>query len=151
MHEILAELMVVDIWQVIDVINCSELEHFSSTVKVNSRHVDFGAGENSLLTVLGTMGDFGVLVTEDEDAIDVIMHLMYGNLTDCMPIYSLHFIKEMYLCGVLTGSAVTSVCQSLTDDVDDRLTNMGVEKMERKIRSASELLNLVGANSDSSA
>ena len=115
-------------------------EALPEDVTVGTRLLRFDRGERSLVHVLDR--DDAVVVTSDEDAIDLIRQLVEDGVVGTYPIPSLSLIRSMYDCGALVSTEVELVCGQVTEGVD-LLPGMSADKINRKIRQAEELLNYV--------
>jgi hypothetical protein len=124
----------------IDVMDDGGYEALPEDVMVGARLLRFDRGERSLVHVLDR--DDAVVVTSDEDAIDLIRQLVEDGVVGTYPIPSLSLIRSMYDCGALVSTEVELVCGQVTEGVD-LLPGMSADKINRKIRQAEELLNHV--------
>jgi hypothetical protein len=124
----------------IDVLDDDGHEALPKDVMVGARLLRFDRGERSLVHVLDR--DDAVVVTSDEDAIDLIRQLVEDGVVGTYPIPSLSLIRSMYDCGALVSTEVELVCGQATEGVD-LLPGMSADKINRKIRQAEELLNHV--------
>lgn len=124
----------------IDVMDDDGYEALPEDVMVGGRLLRFDCGERSLVYVLDR--DDAVVVTSDEDAIDLIKQLVEDGVVDTYPIPSLSLIRSMYDCGALVSTEVELLCGQVMENVD-LLPGMALDKINRKIRQAKELLNHV--------
>jgi hypothetical protein len=116
-------------------------------ITFRGNEVAFDPGERSLVSVLQGIAGLSVFVAEDEDALDIANELMLSGATESMPVYTVKFVREMFLCGVLTEAIVIAICETIQANVVE-LYDMSEHKRTRKLTSTHELLNLVGAHGD---
>lgn len=129
-----------DLSSYIEVMDDGGYEALPEDVTVGTRLLRFDRGERSLVHVLDR--DDAVVVTSDEDAIDLIRQLVEDGVVGTYPIPSLSLIRSMYDCGALVSTEVELVCGQVMEGVD-LLPGMSADKINRKIRQAEELLNYV--------
>jgi hypothetical protein len=129
-----------DLSSYIEVMDDDGYEALPENVMVGTRLLRFDRGERSLVHVLNR--DDAVVVTSDEDAIDLIKQLVEDGVVGTYPIPSLSLIRSMYDCGALVSTEVELLCEQVTEDVD-LLPGMSADKINRKIRQVEELLNYV--------
>jgi hypothetical protein len=115
-------------------------EGLPDRVRVGDRQLRFDRGERSLVHVLDE--DDSVMVTNDEDAFDLIKKLAGDGVVSVYPIQSVSLLRSMYDCGALVAAEVALLCREVRDGVAC-LPGMSVDKVNRKIRQVDELLNHV--------
>jgi hypothetical protein len=106
-------------------------------VDVEGRLLSFDRGERSLIHVLSRADD-AVVILSDEDAFDLVKHLVeIGNL-GVYPIASLAFTRAMYQCRALPASHVMLVCEQVLGAVE-AAPSMSQSKRSRKEQDVREL------------
>ena len=104
-----------DLSSYIEVMDDGGYEALPEDVTVGTRLLRFDRGERSLVHVLDR--DDAVVVTSDEDAIDLIRQLVEDGVVGTYPIPSLSLIRSMYDCGALVSTEVELVCGQVTEGV----------------------------------
>lgn len=143
-QDILADLNVEDVWKLITPMSTDEMTLFDSPVSVDGRSLPLDDGENSLLTLLEDFEDPSVIVIEDDDAFDVVNALVIADRSRTLPAYSTYFLREMYMCSMLTRDEVAFVCDGIYDSIE-RLVNMSEKKARRKKVTVDQFLDALGA------
>ena len=141
-QDILVDLIVKDVWKLITPMSTDEMTLFDSPVPVDAGSMPFDDGENSLLTLLQDFDD-SVIVLEDDDAFDVAKALVIADRSKTWPTYSTDFLKEMYMCSMLTKDEVAFVCDGIYGSIE-RLVNMSTRKAKRKRETVDQLLDELG-------
>lgn len=108
-------------------------------VEVQARVLSFDRGERSLVEVLRDV-DGAAIVTNDEDAFDVIKELVETNVISLYPMMSLTLMESMYNCHALTAAQASMVCDQAVASIEPRTSEA---KRRRKVRQAEQIVQRI--------
>lgn len=128
-----------DVASSIELVPDTEHVHLPEKVEVGARPLAIDRGERTLVQVLIPF-DEAVLVTNDEDAFDVIKELAETGVIASYPLMSLNLVEYMHGCRALSADQANLVCEQALVTMDPRIST---QKRRRKERHAEEVVQRI--------
>jgi hypothetical protein len=128
-----------EVLSVIEMVPDVEDEDLPEKVEVGARLISLDRGERSLVQAVRQVDD-AVIVTNDEDAFDVIKELAETGVIPLYPLMSLTLVDRMYSCGAFSANQANVVCEQAVLSMDRQISET---KRRRKERHAEEIVQRI--------
>ena len=122
----------------------AHIDAFRQSKYIDGETKPLDDGERTLLAAMDQIDAFSYLITEDEDAFDIIKDICGDGATDVQPISTVAVWRHMYTCSALSEAAIICLTDGLKKDIRERRSDMKDRKRQRKTDDINQLINFVG-------